>query len=79
MNRRTYGWTCPHCGNRDKRFIEANTPDPRADDPDLTLLCVARVLPGEDAFGGDPPQDVGADGTVPCAMQWQPNEWRNEG
>jgi len=66
--------TCPHCGNRDPRFIENNGAPPR--DPDYTLLCVARVAPGEDAFGGDadPPLEAGRDGKVPCGMQWCPNQ-----
>jgi len=70
---------CPHCGNRDPKLIEDNGCSPS--DLDYTLLCIARVSPGEDAFGGDanPPLDVGADGKVVCGMQWCPNEWRDEG
>ena len=43
---------------------------------DFTLLCVARVAPGEDAFDGkaNPPLEVAPDGTVACGMQWCPNE-----
>jgi hypothetical protein len=71
--------TCPHCGNRDPEFIEDNGAGTR--DADYTLLCVARVAPGEDSFGGDanPPLEVGPDGKVTCGMQWCPNERRDEG
>jgi hypothetical protein len=50
-----------------------------AHDLDLSMLCTARVAPGEDAFEGEahPPLEVGADGKVACSMQWCPNEWRD--
>lgn len=65
-------YTCPNCGNR--RELEDNGLS--RSDSDYTLLCVARVAPDEDAFGGDanPPLDVGADGKVACGMQWCPND-----
>jgi hypothetical protein len=65
---------CPHCGNLDSRFMQDN--GCRRADPLFTLLCVARVKPGDDAFGGDadPPLDVDAAGTVACGMQWNPGE-----
>jgi len=65
--------TCPNCGNRDPKLIEDNGPRSRRDD-DYTLLCVARVKLGDDAFGGEanPPLDVGPDGLVTCGMQWSP-------
>jgi hypothetical protein len=64
---------CPHCGNRDPRFIEDNGCKPS--DSLYTLLCVARVAPGEDAFdgGANPALEIGADGKVVCGMQWEPN------
>jgi|GEM_PF-2262758 len=79
MNRTANRRACPHCGNRDEALIEDNGTDPR--DDDYTLLCVARVRPGEDAFDGEanPPLEVGPDGTVACGMQWSPNEWRDVG
>lgn len=72
-------YTCPHCGNRDPRTIEDN--GERSTHPDYTLLCVARVAPGEDAFDGDanPPLTVGPDGKVDCGMQWCPNAERDVG
>lgn len=63
--------TCPHCGNRNSRLIEDNGLSD--DHPGLTLLCVARVNPGDDCFGEGNPK-VGEDGKVPCSMQWNPNE-----
>ena len=64
---------CPNCGNTDPRFIEDN--GCKASDPLYTLLCVARVAPGDDSFNGDadPPLPVGEDGKVTCGMQWEPN------
>jgi hypothetical protein len=71
--------TCPHCGNRNPETIEDNGAGTR--DDDYTLLCVARVSIGEDAFDGqaNPPLTVGSDGKVDCGMQWSPNEQRNVG
>lgn len=68
------GWTCPHCGNRAKALMEMNTP--RESDPDLTLLCVARVPPEDGSFDVEDyyPDQYDADGKVPCGMQWDPNE-----
>jgi hypothetical protein len=65
---------CPNCGNRNPAKFEDN--GLRLIDPELTLLCVARVAPGADAFQGaaNPPLDVGADGKVACAAQWCPHE-----
>jgi hypothetical protein len=65
---------CPSCGNRNQALLQDNGASPRS--PAYSLLCVARVTPGEDAFGGDasPPLEVGADGNVACGMQWSPNE-----
>jgi hypothetical protein len=65
---------CPHCGNRDQQTVEDNGADPR--DVDFTLLCVARVALGDDAFGGEanPPLEVDANGDVACGMQWCPND-----
>lgn len=65
---------CPNCGNRNPAKFEDN--GMRLTDSELTLLCVARVSPGEDAFQGEanPPLDVGADGKVACGQQWNPNE-----
>ena len=63
---------CPHCGSG-PRFHEDNGLN--EGNPDYTLLCVARVNPGEDAFSGEanPPLEVGSDGKVDCGMQWCPN------
>lgn len=79
MNRTANRYTCPHCGNRDPQLIEDNGADRR--DADYTLLCVARVAPGEDSFHGDanPPLTVGPDGKVDCGMQWCPNAERDVG
>lgn len=65
---------CPHCGNADPKQMEDNGMRPHY--LDFTLLCVARVAPGEDAFDGkaNPPLEVAPDGTVACGMQWCPNE-----
>lgn len=63
---------CPHCGNTDSRTIQDNGEPARS--PDLTLLCVARVPPGEWSFDEAPlPEDHDARGLVPCGMQWDPN------
>jgi hypothetical protein len=72
MKRTTKYPKCPNCGNKNRTLIEDN--GGRGDD--LTYLCVARVPPGEDAFGGDasPPLEVGTDGLVTCAMQWDAEE-----
>ena len=71
-----YGYTCPHCGNRDRELMEENGAKPS--DPDFTLLCVARMKPGEDSFDGET-VETGPDGLTICGMQWCPNEWRDEG
>lgn len=65
---------CPHCGNADGKYIETNGEPARS--PDLTLLCVARVPAGEWSFDHvDPlPEDLDAQGRVPCGMQWEPNQ-----
>ena len=60
---------CPHCGNTDERLIEDNGCKPS--DPLYTLLCMSRVAPDEDAFGGG--SEPGQDGKVACGMQWEPN------
>jgi hypothetical protein len=62
---------CPHCGNRDPKKLEDN--GVRPNHPDYTVLCVARVLPKDDSFGGDGSVPE-ADGKVPCGMQWCPNQ-----
>lgn len=65
--------TCPHCGNRDPNFIQSN--GERASSPDLTLLCVARVKPEAWSFDHVKPEpdQLDAEGLVPCGMQWSPN------
>jgi len=64
---------CPHCGNRDPRFIQSNG-EPDAS-PALSLLCVARVAPDEWSFDTRPhAADYDDAGKVPCGMQWDPNE-----
>jgi len=68
-SRKKYGYTCPHCGNHDRKLIEENGSD--------TVLCVARVAPGEDAFTEVTEPDD--DGKVVCGMQWTPGEWMDEG
>jgi len=64
---------CPHCGNTDSNFIQSNG-EP-ANSPDLTLLCVARVKPGDWSFDHvkPSPEDYDTNGLVPCGMQWEPN------
>jgi hypothetical protein len=64
---------CPNCGNRNAATIQDNGLRPR--NALYTLLCVARVAPGDDAFGGEanPPLEIGPDGKVTCGMQWEPN------
>lgn len=62
---------CPHCGNADPEQIETNGCEPS--DSDFTLLCIARVKPGEDALADfEPHAEVGPDGMVACGMQWCP-------
>jgi hypothetical protein len=64
---------CPHCGNADPAKVEDNGCSTSS--YDLTLLCVARVLPRDWAFTEAPePDQVGEDGRVACGMQWSPNE-----
>ena len=65
---------CPNCGNRNPLKLESNGLP--LSDPELTLLCTARVAPGADAFDGasNPPLEVGEDGKVACGMQWSPSE-----
>ena len=64
---------CPHCGNADRKYIQDNGEPAKS--PDLTLLCDARVPPDEWSFDIKPePQDIGADGLVPCGMQWDANQ-----
>jgi len=65
--------SCPHCGNHDPRLLQDNGEEPSS--PDLTLLCVARVKPAEWSFDHVKPtvEDIGADGLVPCGMQWDAN------
>jgi hypothetical protein len=63
---------CPHCGNTDQKLLQDNGERPSS--PDLTLLCVARVKPSEWSFDIAPSADFhGADGLVPCGMQWDAN------
>ncbi len=64
---------CPHCGNANPKYIQDNG-EP-AGSPDLTLLCVARVKPGEWSFDhvAPLPEDHDARGLVPCGMQWDAN------
>jgi hypothetical protein len=66
---------CPNCGNTNRNFIQNNGERPSS--PDLTLLCVARVLPDDWSFGSSEkplPEDYDAKGLVPCGMQWDPNQ-----
>lgn len=70
MKTKTY--RCPNCGNTKPSRIEDN--GLRVTDPDLTLLCTARVLPGEEACPDRAiPAKTGDDGMVTCGMQWCPN------
>ena len=64
---------CPHCGNFDQGLIQSNG-EP-ATSPDLTLLCVARVVPAAWSFdhAHPAPDQIGPDGRVACGMQWEPN------
>ncbi len=68
--------SCPSCGNANRETIETN--GCRPSDPDLTLLCVARVTP-EDS-DSEPEWLVAGDydenGLVICGAQWCPNEPR---
>jgi hypothetical protein len=65
--------TCPRCGNRDPKSIETNGVTPN--DPDYTLLCVARVSPADRSWDHVEPEpdQVDANGRVSCGMQWCPN------
>lgn len=64
---------CPHCGNRDPKFLQDNGERPSS--PDLTMLCVAPVAPADWSFDTKPTaEDIGTDGRVPCGMQWDPNQ-----
>lgn len=66
-------YRCPNCDNTRPSLIEDN--GLRVNDPDLTLLCMARVRPGEESCPDrDIPAEVGDDGLVTCAMQWCPNQ-----
>lgn len=75
--------TCPHCGNRDPRFLlgdgrrhDREDNGERPSHYDYTVLCVAPVPAAEWSFGADEspyPDQIAADGTVPCGMQWDPN------
>ncbi len=64
---------CPHCGNTNPILLLNNGEEPAS--PDLTLLCVARVKPGEWSFDhvAPLPEDYDAANLVPCGMQWDPN------
>ncbi len=65
-------YKCPHCDNTLPNLIEDN--GERVASPDLTLLCIARVSLGQQAYPEDDNQaDVGSDGLVICGMQWEPN------
>ena len=62
---------CPHCGNTNPELIETNGCEPN--DPDFTLLCIARMKPGEEALADfEPRSQPGDDGLVACGMQWEP-------
>lgn len=63
--------TCPHCGNRNDKFIEDNNCPPRH--YNYTLLCVARVLPRDAALADCGLADPDEDGKTACGMQWSPN------
>lgn len=70
---------CPHCGNTNKNLMQSNLEPERGVDskhPDLTLLCIARVRPADWSFDHVKPtaEEIGADGLVPCSMQWDPNQ-----
>ena len=74
---------CPACGNTDMDTIQSNGCKPS--DPDLTLLCVARVHPGcgsydveqvhanPEALAYDPATDL-----CDCGAQWTPNDMATE-
>lgn len=64
---------CPHCGNTNPATIQSNGERPSS--RSLTLLCVARVKPTEWSFDHVTPlpEDLDANGLVPCGMQWDPN------
>lgn len=66
---------CPHCGNKNSKFIHSNgEPD---SSPDLSMLCMARVKPEDWSFADSckPAKEYyDANGLVPCGMQWDPNQ-----
>jgi hypothetical protein len=70
---------CPNCGNTSWQFIETNEPPGNKrrleEDPDLTLLCIAPVEPGNEASADHPNWDeLKEDFGGICGMQWNPNQ-----
>ncbi len=66
---------CPHCGNRNPKFLQDNGEDWSS--PGLSMLCVSRVKPEDWSFadGAKPAkEDYDVNGLVPCGMQWDPNQ-----
>jgi hypothetical protein len=75
--KKTTVYRCPWCGNGKPNLIEDN--GLKVTDPELTLLCVARVKPEDSSQSYD---DNGfgrvlnpdPDGLVQCGYQWNPND-----
>jgi len=70
--KKTTVYRCPWCGNRKPSLIENN--GLKVTDPELTLLCLARINPENSSF---PPLHVvreprDSDGLVECGYQWNP-------
>lgn len=67
---RKYGWTCPHCGNKDRNLMQSNLgPNESPKNHEETMLCEAIIPKGQDdSF------DQVSDGTAVCGMQWDPRE-----
>lgn len=59
---------CPNCGNKDRKLIQDNG-EPLSS-PDLTFLCVAKVMPEDSSFDHLPLAERPSE----CGMQWEPNE-----
>lgn len=58
-------FTCPHCENTDRAFMEDN--GEKWNSPDLTLLCIKPCDPADNSFDNEPAIGV-------CGAQWEPNE-----
>ena len=73
--RTKYHTKCPHCGTTNTEHFSDN--GCREDSLDLTLLCLAPVADGEEAFD-EVSLEHHPEARRQCGNQWNPNELQAE-